>query len=561
MTKYSILLALGATCLLSRSASAQRTEPPAKPEGQIRIERHIQSSDGEDHHITIVGDSVILLVHPEADTDHSDGDDASIDEEIDTDVDAEIDTEVDDDAAIDTHIDMDALHDAVNERIRSINAQAINGRHDSIRALVRERLRSAEKLRERSQQRNALTARLASTKEIDAQVKKLMRDLNGKMRELQRIRVTVDRDTVGLAMELTSARNALEAAREALETNRTALEAARHTIDRDDNIMEATRKAMERNRSIVERNRQVIDAQRQVMNHNRQVIDAQRNVMNYAHTPPATAYWPFGGSDSTTLAAINSYGSAVAQWGPSSEYTSNGYFGIGRDNDSAYRQIWINQPYNRNAPSFRSFIDSTNGNHILLMPMDEFQPVEPIQPLEPLQPMNRAIAMDGNGKVIVLESDSIRVVDSRDAQTIIRIVRDTTVHGHTSRTIILTTPRNSGLDMQLCASASTVTTDMAAATATAALNIPSAPGYILGTNRPNPFSGTTTIPFTLPQPGHITLTVFDATGTVVRVLKDEMVAAGSHTVVFDGSTLPSGTYLYRLASGAFSETKTMTLEK
>jgi hypothetical protein len=37
--------------------------------------------------------------------------------------------------------------------------------------------------------------------------------------------------------------------------------------------------------------------------------------------------------------------------------------------------------------------------------------------------------------------------------------------------------------------------------------------------------------------------------------------AGTHTITWDASGLPGGTYLYRLTAGAFSETRAMTLLK
>jgi hypothetical protein len=86
-------------------------------------------------------------------------------------------------------------------------------------------------------------------------------------------------------------------------------------------------------------------------------------------------------------------------------------------------------------------------------------------------------------------------------------------------------------------------------------------GYSLSENAPNPFDHSTKISFTLGQSGHALLTVFDATGKVVRTLVDSDLPAGSHSVTFDSGDLPNGLYLYRIASGAYSETRTMTLQK
>ena len=76
---------------------------------------------------------------------------------------------------------------------------------------------------------------------------------------------------------------------------------------------------------------------------------------------------------------------------------------------------------------------------------------------------------------------------------------------------------------------------------------------------PNPFNATTYLRFALPQSSKVKLTVFDVAGRQVEVLVNEFRSAGYHTVVFRGDQHPSGTYLYRLDSGSFKETKKFTL--
>ncbi len=68
-------------------------------------------------------------------------------------------------------------------------------------------------------------------------------------------------------------------------------------------------------------------------------------------------------------------------------------------------------------------------------------------------------------------------------------------------------------------------------------------GFILEQNFPNPFNPSTTIPFAVAQPSHVTLTVHDAVGRVVATIVDRFVDAGRHLVHFDASDLPSGTYI------------------
>lgn len=79
----------------------------------------------------------------------------------------------------------------------------------------------------------------------------------------------------------------------------------------------------------------------------------------------------------------------------------------------------------------------------------------------------------------------------------------------------------------------------------------------LDQNAPNPFSGTTEIPFEIPYDAHVTVEVFDLTGRRVHVLMNDRIAAGSHTVRFDTGDLPAGVYLYRIRSGAASRTRLM----
>ncbi|MCU0610460.1 MAG: M20/M25/M40 family metallo-hydrolase, partial [Candidatus Eisenbacteria bacterium] len=67
---------------------------------------------------------------------------------------------------------------------------------------------------------------------------------------------------------------------------------------------------------------------------------------------------------------------------------------------------------------------------------------------------------------------------------------------------------------------------------------------------PNPFRGTTTISFVIPEAGAVQVRLFDMAGHLVVTLVDERVAAGSHVVTWDGtdaagSPVGSGAYLCR----------------
>jgi hypothetical protein len=76
---------------------------------------------------------------------------------------------------------------------------------------------------------------------------------------------------------------------------------------------------------------------------------------------------------------------------------------------------------------------------------------------------------------------------------------------------------------------------------------------------PNPFRTTTAIAYALAQDAPVRLAVYDVLGRQVALLVDEEVQAGTHTATFDGSSLPAGTYLYRLEAGAQTATGQVTL--
>ncbi|MCL4511682.1 MAG: family 10 glycosylhydrolase [Bacteroidetes bacterium] len=80
-------------------------------------------------------------------------------------------------------------------------------------------------------------------------------------------------------------------------------------------------------------------------------------------------------------------------------------------------------------------------------------------------------------------------------------------------------------------------------------------------NYPNPFNPTTTIKFRVASSGFVSLKVYDVLGREVATLVNEQRNAGSYSVTFDGSKLPSGVYFYRLAVNGFMSTKSMVLVK
>jgi hypothetical protein len=90
---------------------------------------------------------------------------------------------------------------------------------------------------------------------------------------------------------------------------------------------------------------------------------------------------------------------------------------------------------------------------------------------------------------------------------------------------------------------------------------PSAQNITLLPNYPNPFNPQTMIPFSLESAGHVTLKVHDVRGSLVATLIDRMMPQGYNVTGFDGSTLPTGTYLVKLRQGDTTVSRQMLLIK
>ena len=90
--------------------------------------------------------------------------------------------------------------------------------------------------------------------------------------------------------------------------------------------------------------------------------------------------------------------------------------------------------------------------------------------------------------------------------------------------------------------------------------------YALFPNSPNPFNAETMIRYTLPEQGHVRLSVYSALGQEIRRLVDFYQPAGTYILIWDGrdgdgQEVPSGVYLYRLSvnTGIYSETRRMVV--
>ena len=85
--------------------------------------------------------------------------------------------------------------------------------------------------------------------------------------------------------------------------------------------------------------------------------------------------------------------------------------------------------------------------------------------------------------------------------------------------------------------------------------------FDLRQNYPNPFNPATKINFDLAKNSNVKLVVYNSLGQEVAVLADGFKTAGYYEADFNASSLPSGTYFYRLITDSFTETKKMQLVK
>ena len=153
-----------------------------------------------------------------------------------------------------------------------------------------------------------------------------------------------------------------------------------------------------------------------------------------------------------------------------------------------------------------------------------------------------------------IDGDSVQMVDGKSAQMVVRIDHGGSDDGNVKVMVM-------SLERGRSSNEARPRTEGATPLADAPLIPRGSIGYQLGENVPNPFAEKTAISFTLPKPSHVTLSVFDGTGSLVKTLKDEDMSEGTHSVNFNASGLPSGIYLYRLVADGFSEAKTMTIAK
>jgi len=96
--------------------------------------------------------------------------------------------------------------------------------------------------------------------------------------------------------------------------------------------------------------------------------------------------------------------------------------------------------------------------------------------------------------------------------------------------------------------------------------LPAPVEYSLSDAYPNTFNPTTTLSFSVPVEGHISLNVYDMAGRLVRTLVDSNLNMGYHNMEWNGldntgHTVSSGMYIYSLRGEGVSITKKMVMMK
>ena len=85
--------------------------------------------------------------------------------------------------------------------------------------------------------------------------------------------------------------------------------------------------------------------------------------------------------------------------------------------------------------------------------------------------------------------------------------------------------------------------------------------FAVDQNTPNPFNPSTSIGFTIPEAGNVTVEIFNVAGQKVDTVVDDIMSAGHHTINWDASGISAGVYFYTVTCDELSKTMKMTLLK
>lgn len=90
--------------------------------------------------------------------------------------------------------------------------------------------------------------------------------------------------------------------------------------------------------------------------------------------------------------------------------------------------------------------------------------------------------------------------------------------------------------------------------------------FVLQQNYPNPFNPNTNIVFNLQKADDVRLTIYNASGELIKVLTNNHYSSGRHELIWDatdqsGNKVSAGTYLYTIRTSDKTETRKMVLLK
>ena len=78
---------------------------------------------------------------------------------------------------------------------------------------------------------------------------------------------------------------------------------------------------------------------------------------------------------------------------------------------------------------------------------------------------------------------------------------------------------------------------------------------------PNPFNPTTTILFSIPNPGFVSLKVYNLKGNTISILREHYMNMGHYNILWDASYYPSGIYFVKIIADGFIQTNKVVLMK
>jgi hypothetical protein len=81
----------------------------------------------------------------------------------------------------------------------------------------------------------------------------------------------------------------------------------------------------------------------------------------------------------------------------------------------------------------------------------------------------------------------------------------------------------------------------------------------LGQNYPNPFTGSTVIPFTVKKTTQVTIAIYNQLGQEVSVLTDKVYNAGDHTLEWNSQGSADGIYFYQLRTPDFIQSRKLSV--